>query len=61
MLSTISWGDFITTLIVLLAVYYIAIGLLYFRKDISAIIGRFAKANRDSKENRVDTSSELKV
>ncbi len=34
MFSNISWGQFISTIIFLSAIYYIAIILLYYRKDI---------------------------
>lgn len=40
MLSSISWSEYFITLLITLFFYYIAIGLLFFRADIVAVLNR---------------------
>ena len=43
MLQSISWGDFIRTSTLLTSLYYLIIGIRYFRKEFSALILRLRK------------------
>jgi hypothetical protein len=61
MFNAISWGDFITVIVILLIIYYSAIGMLYYRKDIPRILDRFAGASRNSTENEIDSSTKNEV
>jgi hypothetical protein len=43
MFKSVSWSSFITTLVVLLAIYYIVIAVLYFRDDVMSLLKRKEK------------------
>lgn len=43
MLQSISWGDFIRTSTLLTSLYYLIIGIRYFRKEFSSLILRLRK------------------
>jgi hypothetical protein len=43
MLHFISWGFFLSTLVLLTVMYYFALSLYYFRKDIAAVLRRQLK------------------
>lgn len=39
MLKFISWGDYFSTLMFLLVIYYIAVGYFYFRRELLGLVG----------------------
>lgn len=46
MLHNISWGQFLTATASLMAIYYLYIIVAYFRKDIKALLTKFAGGNQ---------------
>jgi hypothetical protein len=43
MLSYVSWKDYLLAMVILLAVYYVCLGLKYYRDEIKALLRKFPK------------------
>jgi hypothetical protein len=55
MLSSISWSEYFTTLLISLLLYYIVVGLLFFRADIIALVNRNSSIFKSEKSNVEDS------
>ncbi len=53
MLSSVTWGEFMVTVIVVIILYYLFIGFRYYREEIKSLLsGRLSKANPQKEQQQ---------
>jgi hypothetical protein len=60
MLKSISWGQFLLTVFILVGVYYLVVAVLYYRKDIKGLLKR-EPGKLEAKEPLKDKAAETSI